>query len=97
MSDTFDRLKPLLIDQLGCDPEAVVPDALLVPEHDVVGRLLGSTKPHLGCDSLDVVELVMTVEENFNVEITDDEAEPLNEGTVQDLVDLIDAKRRSAD
>lgn len=97
MSDTFDRLKPMLVDQLGCDHATVTPDALLVPEHDIAGRLLGSTAPHLGCDSLDVVELVMTVEEQFDIVINDGESEPLNEGTVQDLVDLIDAKRRAAD
>lgn len=97
MSDTFDRLKPMLVEQLGCDHATVTPDARLVPEHDVGGRLLASTVPHLGCDSLDVVELIMTVEEEFDLVITDDEAEPMNHGTVQDLVDLIDAKRRAAD
>lgn len=97
-SDTSDRVISILVDQLGCDPVDVTPDALLVPEHDRIGRLIhGSGAPNLGCDSLDVVELVMTVEEEFGIEIPDDEAEPLNEATVQDLVDLIDAKRRSAD
>lgn len=92
MTTTFDRIKPLLVEQLGVSPDQVVPTALLVPEHDDMGRQLESHRPHLGCDSLDVVELVMTLEETFRVEIPDDEAERLNRGTVQDCCDLIDSK-----
>lgn len=89
---TTDRFTRLLVDQLGVTPEQCTPDALLVPEHDDIGRQLESHRPHLGCDSLDVVELVMACEEEFGIEIPDDEAEPLNRGTVKDCIDLIDRK-----
>lgn len=92
MSDTFSRLQALMVTQLGVPAEQITPDTLLVPEHDDVGRQLESHRPHLGCDSLDVVELVMAVEEEWAIEVPDDEAEPLNTGTVQDCVDLIDKK-----
>lgn len=92
MTTTFDRIRPLLVEQLGVTTDQVTPDALLVPEHDDMGRQLESHRPHLGCDSLDVVELVMALEEEFSIEIPDDEAEKLNRGTVKDCCDLIDSK-----
>lgn len=96
MDDTFSRLQALLVTQLGVTAEQVTPEALLVPEHDDIGRQLDSHKPHLGCDSLDVVELVMAVEEEWGIEVPDDEAEPLNTGTVADCVALIDKKLAAA-
>lgn len=96
MNDTMPRLVRLLAEQLGVPPEQCQPDTLLVPTHDDMGRQLESQRPHLGCDSLDVVELVMAVEEEFNIEVPDDEAEPLNAGTVQDCCDLIDKKLAAA-
>jgi acyl carrier protein len=96
MDDTFSRLQGLLVQQLGITPEQVTPATLLVPHHDDMGRQLESQRPHLGCDSLDVVELVMAVEEEWLIEVPDDEAEPLNTGTVQDCCDLIDRKLAAA-
>jgi acyl carrier protein len=96
MNDTMPRLIRLLVEQLGVTAEQCTPDTLLVPAHDDMGRQLESQRPHLGCDSLDVVELVMAVEEEFNIEVPDDEAEPLNAGTVQDCCDLIDKKLAAA-
>lgn len=89
---TAARLTRILVDQLGVTAEQCKPDTLLVPEHDDMGRQLESHRDHLGCDSLDVVEIVMAAEEEFGIEIHDDEAEPLNEGTLQDCCDLIDRK-----
>jgi acyl carrier protein len=96
MSETHDRLTTLLVEQLGVTADQCTPDVLLVPDHDDIGRQLESHRPSLGCDSLDVVELVMSVEEEFGVVIPDDEAEPLNRATVQDCCDLIDRKLASA-
>ncbi len=84
------KVKAMLVEHLGVDAEAVQPDALLVPDHDDRGLELKNGKPNLGADSLDVVELVMACEEEFGVEISDDIAEPLNRGTVNDLADLIE-------
>lgn len=92
MTDTTTRLNRILVEHLGLDPLRVVPEALLVPSHDNMGRVLASGLADLGCDSLDIVEIVMAVEEEFHIEITDDESDGLNSGTVQDLYDLVDRK-----
>ena len=73
---TFDRVKELVADQLQVDPEQIVPQA--------------SFREDLGADSLDVVELVMKLEEEFDVEIPDEEAEKLL--TVGAAVAYIDEK-----
>lgn len=92
MSQTTDKIDKLLIEHLGVSESEVVPTALLVPAHDAAGRVVASDTPDLGCDSLDIVEIVMALEEEFHVEITDDEGERLNTGTVQDLYDLVESK-----
>jgi acyl carrier protein len=78
MATVFDRVKKIVVDQLGVDEEEVVPSASFVDD--------------LGADSLDLVELVMSLEEEFSeegakVEIPDEDAEKIN--TVQDAVDYI--------
>ncbi|UTC29709.1 acyl carrier protein [Bajunvirus bajun] len=72
MADIYDRVRTITVDQLDCDPDRVSPEA---------------TFDDLGADSLDQVELVMAFEEEFDVEISDDEAE--NARTVQDVVNLV--------
>ncbi|MDI3538487.1 MAG: acyl carrier protein, partial [Bacillota bacterium] len=57
----FDRVKEIIVDQLGVDEEAVTPEASFVDD--------------LGADSLDIVELVMALEEEFGIEIPDEDAE----------------------
>lgn len=89
--DVESRVKKILIEHLGVEVAAVTPDALLVPKHDLKSRIIGND-PHLGADSLDIVELVMAFEEEFRIEITDDEAEPLNDATVQGLIDFVAGK-----
>ena len=59
-----DKVKSIIVEQLGVDEEEVTPDASFVDD--------------LGADSLDTVELVMAFEEEFGVEIPDDAAEKIN-------------------
>jgi acyl carrier protein len=78
MPTVFDRVKKIVVEQLGVDEEEVVPSANFVDD--------------LGADSLDLVELVMSLEEEFSkegqkVEIPDEDAEKI--ATVQDAVDYI--------
>ncbi|MFL2905539.1 MAG: acyl carrier protein [Limisphaerales bacterium] len=66
MSDetsTEDRIKKIVVDQLGVKPDQVTPEAKFIED--------------LGADSLDTVELVMALEEEFGNEIPDEEAEKL--------------------
>ena len=68
-----DKVKSIIVEQLGVDEEEVTPDASFVDD--------------LGADSLDTVELVMALEEEFETEIPDEEAEKIT--TVQQAVDYI--------
>jgi len=68
-----DRVKEIIVEQLGVDPEEVTMEASFVND--------------LGADSLDTVELVMALEEEFNMEIPDEEAEKLD--TVGKAIDYI--------
>ncbi len=63
MSASEDRVREIIIEQLGVDAEKVTPEASFVDD--------------LGADSLDTVELVMAFEEEFDIEIPDEEAEKL--------------------
>jgi acyl carrier protein len=69
-----DRVKSIIVEQLGVDAEEVTPTASFTDD--------------LGADSLDIVELVMAFEEEFGLEIPDEEAEKI--GTVQDAIDYIE-------
>ena len=69
-----DRVKSIIVEQLGVDADEVQPDASFVED--------------LGADSLDTVELIMAFEEEFGVEISDDEAEKIRK--VRDAVEYID-------
>ncbi|MCY0908061.1 acyl carrier protein [Sulfobacillus sp. hq2] len=69
----FDKVKEIIVDQLGVDEEEVVPEASFIDD--------------LGADSLDIVELIMALEEEFGLEIPDDEAEKI--ATVNDAVEYI--------
>jgi len=73
MSDTFDRVKKVIVDQLSVEEAEVTPEASFTTD--------------LGADSLDTVELVMAFEEEFGVEIPDEEAEKIIK--VQDAVSFI--------
>ena len=69
-----DKVKSIIVEQLGVDEEEVTPDASFVDD--------------LGADSLDTVELVMAFEEEFGCEIPDDAAEKTL--TVKDAIAFID-------
>ncbi|HLA65487.1 MAG: acyl carrier protein [Chloroflexota bacterium] len=71
---TFDRLKKLIVEQLGVDEEEVTPQASFVED--------------LNADSLDLVELIMSLEEEFGMEISDEDAEKIQK--VSDAVDFIE-------
>ncbi len=78
MATVFERLRKLAVEQLGVEAEEVVPTANFVDD--------------LGADSLDLVELIMSLEEEFStpakkIEIPDEDAEKIT--TVQDAVDYI--------
>lgn len=73
MSTVEDRVKNIIAQQLGVDPKDVKPDSSFIDD--------------LGADSLDTVELVMALEEEFNAEIPDSDAEHLT--TVQKTIDYI--------
>ena len=68
-----DQVKKINVEQLGVDEEEVTPDASFVDD--------------LGADSLDTVELVMALEEEFECEIPDEEAEKIT--TVQQAIDYV--------
>ena len=73
MSSIEERVQKIIVEQLGVKPEDVKPAASFVED--------------LGADSLDTVELVMALEEEFETEIPDEEAEKIS--TVQVAVDYI--------
>lgn len=71
--DILERVKKIIIDRLGVDESAIA--------------LTASFKEDLGADSLDVVELVMELEDEFDMEISDEDAEKI--ATVGDVVEYI--------
>jgi len=68
-----EKVKNIIVDKLSVEPDEVVPEASFVDD--------------LGADSLDLVELIMAMEEAFDIEISDDQAEKLQ--TVQDAISYI--------
>jgi len=72
-SSVEDKVKQIIVEQLGVDESEVTPTASFIDD--------------LGADSLDTVELVMALEEEFETEIPDDEAEKIT--TVQQAIDYI--------
>ncbi|BBH20908.1 acyl carrier protein [Paenibacillus baekrokdamisoli] len=73
MSDVYDRVKRIVVDRLGVDESEV--------------SLEASFKEDLGADSLDVVELVMELEDEFDMEISDEDAEKIT--SVGEVVNYI--------
>ena len=71
------KVKEVIVEQLGANADEVVPAASFVDD--------------LGADSLDTVELVMALEEEFGVEIPDEDAENIK--TVQDAIDYINKNK----
>ncbi len=73
------KVKDIIVEQLGVDPERVAAEASFIDD--------------LGADSLDIVELVMAMEEEFNIEIPDEDAEKLR--TVADVQNYLEKKGKS--
>ena len=80
MNEILDKIKEIVVDQLGVDEDVVTPDATFLND--------------LEADSLDVVELMMALEEEFDIEIPDEEAEKIS--TVSDLAAYIAEKQQEA-
>lgn len=75
--DTVRRVKDLIAENLGVNPEEIQPKASFIDD--------------LGADSLDIVELVMAIEKVFDLEIPDEDAEQIS--TVQDAIDYIESNQ----
>ena len=73
MSDVNERVKKIVVEHLGVDESKVTENASFIDD--------------LGADSLDIVELVMEFEKEFNIDIPDEDAEKIR--TVQDAIDYI--------
>lgn len=74
------KVREIICEQLGVSDSEVTPEASFIED--------------LGADSLDIVELVMALEEEYNMEISDDEAEKIR--SVQDVVHYIENHKQSA-
>lgn len=74
--DIVEKVTAIVAEKLGVDKAEVTPDAVFIDD--------------LGADSLDLVELIMAMEEEFGFEIADEEAEKLR--TVGDVINFIKAK-----
>ena len=72
-ADVYDRMKKIIVEQLGVDEADVTPQASFVED--------------LNADSLDLVELIMSLEEEFNLEISDEDAEKIH--TVSDALEYV--------
>lgn len=77
MSETFNEVQKIVVEQLGIKEDEVKLEASFIED--------------LGADSLDTVELVMALEEKFDIEISDDDAEKLL--TVENVVKYIEANQ----
>jgi acyl carrier protein len=71
-----EKVVDIIVDKLGVERSEVTPEAVFVDD--------------LGADSLDLVELIMAMEEEFGMEIADEEAEKLR--TVQDVINFVNAR-----
>ncbi len=74
--DVFDKVKAVIVEKLDVEAEKVVPEARFIED--------------LGADSLDIVELIMGLEDEFGLEISDEEAEKIR--TVADAVNFIQSR-----
>jgi acyl carrier protein len=76
MASVEERVKEIIAEQLGLEKDDIQLDASFIDD--------------LGADSLDIVEMIMTIEDEYDVEISDDDAEKI--GTVQDAINYIKEK-----
>lgn len=74
---TFEKVRDIVVEQLGVEADEVAAESTFIDD--------------LGADSLDIVELIMAFEEEFNIEIPDEAAEKIK--SVQDVVSYIDQNK----
>ena len=79
MSQVSGKVKDIIVEQLGCEPERIKSESSFIED--------------LGADSLDIVELVMAMEEEFDIEIPDEDAEKLK--TVGDVQSYLQGKGKA--
>ena len=77
MSSVLEKIKEIVAEQLDVEPAEVKPEASFVDD--------------LGADSLDLTELIMAMEDEFGMEIDDEEAQKLR--TVQDVITYVEGKK----
>lgn len=77
MSDVAEKVQKIIVDQLGASADDVKPEASFVED--------------LGADSLDLTELIMAMEEEFDIEIADEDAQKILK--VQDAINYIESKK----
>ena len=77
MADTFEEIKGIIVDLLGVDDDKITREARF--------------REDLEADSLDIVEMIMALEDKFNAEISDEDAQ--NISTVGEAVDYIDSRK----
>ena len=77
MSDVAEKVNKIIVEQLGVSADEVKPEASFIED--------------LGADSLDLTELIMAMEEGFDIEIADDDAQKILK--VQDAIDYIESKK----
>ncbi len=74
-----EKVRDIVVEQLGVSSDEVMPEASFIDD--------------LGADSLDIVELVMAIEEEFDLEISDDDAEKMQ--TIGDAITYVDEKTKA--
>lgn len=79
MATVEERIKKIVCDQLAVEPDKVVPSASFVDD--------------LGADSLDIVELIMAMEEEFDIDIPDEDAEKIK--TVNNVIAYISSRQKN--
>lgn len=72
--DILEKVAQIIADELTCDIEDITPETHLADD--------------LGADSLDAIELIMSIEDEFDVEIEDDDLQSVQ--TVQDIIDILE-------
>jgi acyl carrier protein len=77
VGDIAERVKRIIVEQLGVSEEEVTPEASFIED--------------LGADSLDIVELVMALEEEYDMEISDEDAEKIQ--TVNDVINYVKERK----
>lgn len=70
----LDKIREILVDQLDVEPESITPDSVITDD--------------LGADSLDIVDLVMTLEDEFDLDFPDEDIEEMT--TVGDIIEYIE-------